>query len=250
MNRAPNLRALLARRAPSGLSQNHRRALRRASLRMLLVSLAISALMGIIGVLGDDFGDTQRKLLFTAFGAFGLSAIVLSCGLAWERSQLGVIPPAGIACGLVGFIIVVYAIWWEPDFENGFWSRAFFTEIMIAVAATPASLISVFGMARRFGGAAYLAYGLNLLAIFLTLLVIWAEIGDSGFWQFYGVVMVLLIATTIAIPVLRRLDGAADEPTAPKQEVSAARFCPMCGFKREPPLAPSCNACGAHFTAH
>ena len=247
MDRDLNLRALLARSRALGLTQSQRRALRRASLRVLLASLAISALMGIAGVLGGDFGDTQAKLLFTAIGTFGVSAIVLSCGLAWERNHLGMVPPAGIVCGLVGFVVVVYAIWWQPDFDNDFWLKAYFTEIMVAVAATHASLVSVSGVLRRFRWAVYMAYGLNLLAIFLTLLAIWSEIGEDGFWKFYGIVIVLLIAVTIAVPILRRLEDAPDDASPPKRETLAARFCPSCGVRLRLLGDVSCTACGVQF---
>ena len=247
MDRDPNLRALLARSRSLGLAQNYRRTLRRASLRVLLVSLAVSALMGIIALLSDDFDDTQEKLLLTAFSTFGVSAIMLSCGLAWERGLLGAVPPAGIFCGLVGCAIVLYAIWWQPDFENDFWLKAYFTEIMVAVAATHASLVSVSGVLRRFRWAVYMAYGLNLLAIFLTLLAIWSEIGEDGFWKFYGIVIVLLIAVTIAVPILRRLEDAPDDASPPKRETLAARFCPSCGVRLRLLGDVSCTACGVQF---
>ncbi|MDE2967645.1 MAG: hypothetical protein OXS30_09225 [Chloroflexota bacterium] len=64
------------------LSQNLRRALRRVALRVLLISLAASALMGVIALLDSDFGDIQEKLLLTSLATFGVSVILLSCGLA------------------------------------------------------------------------------------------------------------------------------------------------------------------------
>lgn len=243
----------LTRSPTLGLSEEQRRFLRRGSLWVLLASLGLSALIGIIAILGDEFGETQGRLVLTTLSAFGASAVTLSCGLAWERGRLGAVPLIGIVCGLIGFAVVFYAIWWQPDFESDFWWKTYFSEIMVAVAATHASLIGVAGMLRRNAWASYTAYGLNFLAACLTLVGIWAEVESGGFWRFYGVVMVLLVANTIAVPVLRRLEGPprdeASPELAPSPEPSGtpARFCPACGANLEHPGADVCLACGARF---
>ncbi|MCY3571401.1 MAG: hypothetical protein OXH19_08710 [Chloroflexi bacterium] len=235
-------------RTPCDLSQNPRRALRRAALRILLVSLALSALIGVIALLDSDFGDTQEKLLLTSLATLGASVILLSCGLAWERSRLGPVPPIGIACALVGFGIVVYAIWLRPDVDYDNWARAFVTEVMFAVAAAHLSLVAVTGATGRFRWADYLAYGLNLLAVLLLLSAIWNENVDDDFWRVFGIVMVLLLSVTIARPILHRLRPRHDNalPIPPEHRLSAV-FCPRCGTRLPTPGQSSCAACGASF---
>lgn len=204
--------------------------------------------MGMIALLGSDFGDTQEKLLFTSLATFGLSVIVLSCGLAWERSKLGPIPPFGIVCGLVGFGIIVYAIWGRPDFDNDDWGRAFATEILIAVAAAHLSLVAVTGATGRYRWTDIPAYVLSLLAAMLLLSAIWSdEVGDD-FWRLFGVVMLLLLAFTIARPILNRLQPPQNDALSSGIEHRyAAVFCPRCGTRLPTPGQSLCPACGASF---
>ena len=253
MSRGTDPLALLGRSPTLGLSLGQRRNLRRGALWVLLASLAMSALMGIVALVGDDFGDTDANLLLTSFASFAAAAVALACGLAWERGHLGAVPPLGIALGLLGFAVVVYAIWWEPDFEYDFWWKAYFTEILIAVAATHASLVAVSGTPYRrrwasladYGSLA--AYGLNGLGVLLWLIAIWGEVESDGFGRFFAAVMVLLFAVTIAVPVLRRLEGGAATVTASTSAPTLARFCPLCGSPLDPPGVDRCEACGAEF---
>ena len=238
----------LARSPTLGLSQSQRRTLQRSALRILLASLAVSALMGCFALLREEFGEIEGKLLLSVFTVFGASATTLACGLAWERGRLGVVPPLGIALSLFGFLLLLFGIWVEPDLEDDWLWRAFFTEMTFAFAATHASLIAVFGMGRRYRAVFSSAYGLNVLAVLLTLAAVWAEDGPGDeFWRVYGAVFVLLTAVTIAIPVLRRLAGAPADEAPDEAASTAARFCPNCGATLDPPGGASCTTCGASF---
>ncbi|MDE2967646.1 MAG: hypothetical protein OXS30_09230 [Chloroflexota bacterium] len=161
---------------------------------------------------------------------------------------MGVVPPVGIACGLIGFGIVIYAIWLRPDFDYDDWARAFVTEIVIAVAAAHLSLVAITGTTGRFRWVEYLAYGLNLLAMLLLLSAVWDENVDDDFWRFFGIVMVLLLAVTIARPILNRLQPHRDDTASFQPEPGlAAVFCPRCGTRLPTPGGASCAACGASF---
>lgn len=203
--------------------------------------------MGIVAALGGDFGETQQKLLFTTLSVFGMSAITVVCVLAWERGRLGPIPVVGIVLGVIGFAALLYGIWWEPDFEYRLERKVFFSGNVVTVAAAHASLVAVSGTLQRYRWASYAAYGLNVLAIVLTLIAIWSEIDGDGFWRFYVVAIVLLIAVTIAVPVLSRLEGAPEAEASPGLSSTSAKFCPLCAAALEPRSADACAACGAGF---
>ena len=182
----------------------------------------------------------------------GASAIAVACGFAWERGRLGVVPPAGVALGIVGFALLVVGIWTEPEGDP--FQRAIGTPLALAVAATHASLVSPFGLARRFRAAFAAAYGLNALLTAVVVYAIWAEPDEGGFWRFTGTVAILVAAATIAIPVLHRLGPAAPPAKAAEAaeavEAAAAleaRYCPRCGAELERPGAGRCERCGAGF---
>ena len=211
----------------------------------MLASVAASALMGSYAVLSEDFGETEGKLLLSTLSVFGTSMIVLACGVAWERRRLGVVPPAGIALGLLGLVLLLVVIWVEPDTDSDLLGRGLLTEITLALAATHASLVGIFGLTRRYAAAPIAAYTLNALLAATSILWIWLEPDwDDAFGRWYGTLIVLLIAVTIAIPVLRRLQGAAGDE---QREGAVARFCPVCGAALDPPGATECGSCGARF---
>lgn len=233
----------LGRSPDFGLSQEARRSLRQGALWALFASLAASALIGIAALASTDFGETEGRLLLTTFSFFGASAITLACGLAWERGRLGIVPVLGIVSGLAGLVLVLVGIW--GDFEGDLWWKAFTSEIMVALAATHASLVAVFSAGQRFRWGTYAAYALAAVAVTLTLIAVWGDVSSDGFWRFYGAVLVLLLALTIALPVLRRIAGPAMEWD---RRSASARYCPACGIPLEPPGATSCGACGARFS--
>jgi hypothetical protein len=226
-------------------SQNPRRTLHRGALRVMLASVAASALMGSYAVLREDFGETEGKLLLSTLSVFGTSMIVLACGVAWERGRLGVVPPLGVALGLLGLVLLLFVIWAEPDTDSEVLGRGLLTEITLALAATHASLVGIFGVGRRYALAPIGAYALNALLTATSILWIWWEPDwDDAFGRWYGTLIVLLIAVTIAIPVLRRLEGSE---VAAARAGTLARFCPHCGAELEPEGASRCAACGAAF---
>ncbi len=226
------------RRLASG---DGRRVLRRWALRVLLGSLAASAVMGVVAVAQDELGDTEGNLLLTALSVLGTSAIALSCGLAWERGKLWALPPAGIALGIAGFAFVLALIWGGDPNDDRVW-QAFGTEITLAVSATHASLVAVFAPRGRGRGAAWAAYALNVLVASGTLWAIWGPPDGDAFWRAYVGVLVVGIAVTLAVPVLRRMEGAG---AGAGEE--GARFCPRCGVRLEEAGAESCAGCGARF---
>ena len=221
------------------------RTLHRGALRVMLASGAVSALMGCYAVLREDFGETEGKLLLSTLSVFGTSMITLACGVAWERERLSVVPPLGIALGLLGLVLLLGVIWTEPSTDSDVLWRGLATEITLALAATHASLISIFGLRRRYRAVPLATYALNALLTATTLLWIWWEPDwDDAFGRLYGALIVLVIAATIAIPVLRRLDGPVVEA---ERSDTPVRFCPICGAVLDPPGAAACEVCGATF---
>lgn len=211
----------------------------------MLASVVVSALMGCYAVLREDWGKTEERLLLSTLSVFGTSMITLACGVAWERGRLSVVPPLGIALGLLGLVLLLAVIWTEPRTDSDLLWRGLWTEITLALAATHASLVSIFGLRPRYQAVPLAAYALNALLTALTLLWLWAEPdwGDE-IDRLYAALIVLVIAVTIAIPVLRRLDGPELDPG---RSEANPRFCPNCAVALEPPGARACEACGATF---
>lgn len=87
---------------------------------------------------------------------------------------------------------------------------------------------------------------MNTVVVTLALLAIWwADVADNEpLLRLYGTALVLLVATTIALPILRRLEGPGEDEEAAH---GTARFCPNCGNRLDPAGATVCPDCGATF---
>ncbi len=63
------------------------RPLEKWALKVLIVSVGTSALLGVIALLTGEFGESQVKVLFTAMTVAGASIIGLACGAALELGE-------------------------------------------------------------------------------------------------------------------------------------------------------------------
>ena len=221
----------------------HPRGLQRAALRALIASIVASAAMGVFALLVGEFEETQAKLLGTSLSVSGASVIAMACGFAWARGRLGPLPPVGIALGVAGFALVVAGMW--PEVESEPYWKSTGTMLILAVAATHASVISPFGLARRSRWVLWAAYGLNAIFAALYIIAIWSEPDDDRYWRVTAAVAILLAAATIAIPVLRRLGEGA--PSEPRTRPVEATHCPRCGRALAREGDEACPHCGARF---
>ena len=227
-------------------ARGRRQTLRRWTLLVTLASLAVSAVIGCYVVIVGEFEETEARLLSTSLTVFGTSALALVCAAAWERGRLGFVPPAGIAFVLVAFAMTLVAIWEGADLENESYWKALGTISTPAVAAAHASFVAMFVLTARYRLAPVVAYAMNTMVTTLAVLAIWWEaVSDNEpLGRLSGTLVVLLIATTIALPVLRRLERPDDDAEPAEYW---ARFCPHCGEGLDPPGASDCPTCGASF---
>ena len=90
---------------------------RRAAIIVVIASLAVAALLGIIAIVGGDFGDLQGRILMTtlAIGAFGMTIL---CHLAIVARSARVVGYIGIAASLAAMLPALVLIWAEWGFGS------------------------------------------------------------------------------------------------------------------------------------
>ena len=214
--------------------------MKRIALRTLIGSVAISALLGVVAILGGSgFGDLQAKVLLTALTVSGASILVMACGAAWERGILRPVPKFGAIAAVATGALLTIGLWGEVRGDE-YW-KLVGTVSIAAGALAHASLVALAELAARFRWSRLVAYALAAILSFTLIVLVWAEGSDSeGVFRFVAVVSILLASATIAIPVfhrMSRMDGA-DAGTE-------ARFCPQCGVALS--LPTECGGCHARF---
>ncbi len=224
---------------------------KRAALWFLIVSVVLSALIGIIAIVSGTFGDIQARIILTTLTISAASLCALACGALWESGRAKALPMAGIALATVTAAVFIFAIWAKISNEE-FWKFAASVGL-IAVATAHACLLSLATLASRFAWSRVAAFVSVYLLALEFIYVIYATPKGDTFIRIIGVTSIVAAALTILTPVFHRLSrgdldavraGAATrEPT-----LHPTITCPRCGTTLPSSLAEiRCTHCGCAF---
>lgn len=224
---------------------------KRIALWFLIVSVAISALLGIIAILGGNFGWFEVRIVLTTLTISAASICALACGALWEGRGQKILPGVGITAALLAATLLIVAIWFEPSSEH-FWKFTFSCGVMAAATAHD-SLLSLARLARRF----FWARIVGMLAVYSLALLIVLSIyieptGDFGF-RLIGVMSIVVAAITIMTPIFHRLShGDLSVAAGPGEDKAPALWatvtCPQCGSSQPNSLsATTCDRCSCRF---
>jgi hypothetical protein len=180
--------------------------LRRLLLVATVTALSVTALIAIVALLAGDFGDTELRIMGTTAG-FGLCALIATRGTALlDLNRYATLARAVIGLSALAFLIELWVVWVDDDSEAGW--KSYVCAIALAVA-----LGQIAGMiARRRDtdppALRVIAWGAGVCAIVLAAMGCFAalaEVDSAGYYQAFGVVVVLDILGVVLQPVVRRL---------------------------------------------
>lgn len=184
-------------------------AARKGAIYGIIISFTAAAFVGILALLGGDFGETQGKILLTTvlFGAFSITAL---CHLAIADRAMRVVGVIGLiasALGLITGLVLIWSPWDSPGLEN--WFRVFGVAGVVAVSFAHANLLLLLAgrkrPAIRYGLMATLvAIGIVALMLILPIVTDGDIPGEDGdlYWRVFGVVAILDVLGTVVVPVL------------------------------------------------
>jgi len=224
--------------------------LKRVALWSLIASVVLSAIVGILTILGGTFGDFQIKVLLTTLTISGTSICAMSCGALWERGRAQIVALAGIllAIATAGFFII--GIWREPGID--YWK--FSVSVMsLAIATAHVSLISLAKLAPRFVWSRIAAFVASYLLAILIIYFLWFEpdskANEDTLMRIIGVVSIVLASLTILTPIFHRLSRNDLSAAATMTESFHATItCPACGASLTNSVdVISCDQCGCRF---
>ncbi len=198
-----------ARPAPSATV----RSIRRLAVIFIIVSLSLTALIGIVTLLTATFGDLQGKIMLTTLLIAGFSITAL-CHLAVVDRALRVVGFIGIGASAVALLLGVVLVWfswdnWNSGLDQVF--KAFAIVSVIAVSLAHANLLLL--LAERHNpllrAALFTTVGFIALVALLIILPIATEgeiPGENGelYFRILGVAAILDVLGTIVLPVINR----------------------------------------------
>jgi hypothetical protein len=232
-------------RVPSSL-----RGVRRIAIIVIIASLAVTAAIGIIALLSGDFDDTQWRILGTTSLVAAFSILSL-CHLAVVGRAVRFVGFAGLTVTAVGLVLGLVLIWTDMTARvdlSEVW-RWFSVTWVIAVSLAHANLLLLLSSRRR----AVIRWGLwltlamiTIVAAMIVLPILNSDIpGDQAdsYWRAFGVVAILDVLGTIAVPVLSLFlrdehPEPEPEPVGMSIELSpelAARLILASGYRRVHP---------------
>ncbi len=185
------------------------RGLRRAAIVVVILSLLLAGALGIVALLSGQFGETQGRILLTtlAVAAFGLTAL---CHLAIASQRFRVVGYIGIAASVAALIPALVLIWSWFDLSQSTddWFRALGVLTILAVTLAQSNLLLRFASATR--TAVRIGLAITLAAAGIVAVMLWLPIltdgaipgDDTGYWRFFGVIAIVDVIGTIAVPII------------------------------------------------
>ena len=213
---------------------------RRIAIWTVIISLVVTALIGIYTIVSGEFGETQSKVMLTTLAVAGFSILAL-CHLAVFGRDVKVFGWVGIGTSGVALGLAATLIWWnwtdymsEPRDLYLNLTKSFAVSALVAVSLAHANLM----LLLQNSSLRWIRTALSVALVFITIvpaLVIPVLLTDGTFppmsfqdvyWRFFGVILILDALATIALPVTtlivrsqRKSPGV--EPAVPKAASAA-----------------------------
>jgi hypothetical protein len=185
--------------------------IRRATVIVIIVAFAASAIIGIYALLAGNVNETVGKVLGTT-AVVGLASISILCHLAIVGRAIRAIGFVGIAASVVAFATAMVMIWtnWAENWDaQGQWGKALLLSVLLAGFLAQANLLLLLSTRKQ----TIIRY--TLLATFVTMAAVYvcvalltltdghiADGWNEGFGRMVGVFGILDALGTVVSPVL------------------------------------------------
>jgi hypothetical protein len=185
-------------------------AARKGAIYGIIVSFTLTAIVGIIALLSNDFGETQGRIILTTL-LMGATSITALCHLAIADRAMRLVAFVGLAASTIALVTGLVLIWRDWNLE-GFddWLKVFITATVLAVSFAHANLLLLLAGRRR----QVIRIGLMVTLVMIAAVAIMiilpvvseGEIPGPGneewYWRFFGVVGILDVLGTVVVPVM------------------------------------------------
>lgn len=173
----------------------------------MIISLSISALIGIFVFLFLDFGETEARLLLSTLAIGGYSLTGLCCSVLYEKRKFIPLAIFGMIISVIGFIYTLSIIWEAIDFWNvGSW-KALIILIVLAFSTAHSCLLLLIKSDKTIvnGTLSVTIIFISLVALMLIIMTL-NELGLGEFsFRLLGVFAILDVLGTVVTPILNKV---------------------------------------------
>jgi hypothetical protein len=221
---------------------------KKAFLRMLIIALVSSALVGIDAFLFGDFGETEAKILMTTLSISYFSVTSLACAAAMEKrvySWLAIVGLVVCLIGFVSFIPGIWAEWWGSEAIGK-------TMVIIAIFAFSFAQVCLLALVPLQGSIRWLFFATSSVIFTLATLgsgIIVFEVDDEWLLRLLGVLGILDGCGSLLIPVLFKLGSRAVTASDDGKFKYIELACPRCGHRATYPMGVfTCAECSLEMS--
>lgn len=224
---------------------------KKIALWFLIISVAISAALGILAITTGNFGEFEIRIILTTLTVSAASICALAGGALWESRNTPGLPSICVLFAILAALQVITGIWLEPS-DTLFWKLTA-TVSVLAVATAQACLVSLAKLAPRFSWTRVATLGAIFILAILIIIVIWFEPRGDGIFKAIGAIAIAVASLMIMMPIFHRLSrGDLTTPKAPPaisdQHFFPTLLCPRCGMTLPNSFTQiTCTSCGCRF---
>ena len=208
-----------------------------------IVSICCCGLVGIYCLLVGKFDEVAVRILLTTTAVGGASILALANVIPWESRRWHPIGPCGLVAVCLGLLLSLVGIWKPETGEPEWFYKVMSISIVLAVALSHIGLLSLARLTRKFEKIRIFTV---VVIIVLAAQICWSIVAetDNEFWyRLMGVVAILDVCGTIAVPVLHRI--SAIPASTGEIATTVSLTCPKCGKLERLPMGSSqCAHCG------
>ena len=217
----------------------------RQLLLSFILSLSLCGLVGIYVLLIGSFGWFESRVLGSTAAIGAASILAMASAVAWETRRWHPIGPAGCLAVAAALLLVLGLIWDAyPRTQLETFGRVIASAVVAAVALPHAGLLS---LARLHRGHEWVRYGtlacIAALASVATV-VIWGGLPGDAIVRAMGVLAILVVCGTVAVPILHRVARLSDRTPLVTTEALVSLTCPRCGAAQRVGAGWARCACG------
>jgi hypothetical protein len=177
--------------------------IKKAFLYSLIVSVLLSALLGILAILSGSWGWFQIRILLTTVTISAASICGLASGAYLATNRGRVLPLAGVTLAIVSAVLLIAGMWIEMQ-SLGYWKLVASVSVF-AVACGHLALLSMARLAEWFRWSLRAAYGVIFGVAALIVLLVVTQFEGTGMFRLLGVAAIIDAAITVLIPIFHWL---------------------------------------------
>lgn len=181
---------------------------RKVLLWSFILFLSITALIAVVSLLGNEFGDLQFKILATTFAISAASICAMSCAAFMEKCRPRVFGLLGIIFAALAAGLSIILIW--SGLDSGNYLKITGVAIVLSVAFAHGLLLQIPSLAAQYRWTQKAAL-LVVMALALEIIYPICAPDDCGdaLWRTIGVTSIFVVLMTFVIPICAKLGGPA-----------------------------------------